>query len=519
MDRILKVAAATVILTAIGLSLTMFGMYEMNHVMLLNATRLMWLKTFFNGIFVLYLISIGMVIFFENRDPSKTLAWLLVLFLMPIVGLVFYLLIGGNYSYRIRARLKKKKNETRLSRAANIQLEIVDYIDLFGNNDSYVNHRLLTLLLNNSQAPFTINNKAEVLTNGDATYSSIIEAMESAHHHIHMEYFIIRNDEIGNIIKDIMIRKAQEGVKVRLIYDSVGCWKLGKRYIRDLKKAGVEAKAFFPVIIPILSRELNYRNHRKILVVDGTIGFVGGLNIGDEYLGKNPQLGFWRDTHLKISGEACFSLQDIFLNDWHYVSGQLVDDDAYFPQMANYGETVMQVTSSGPDADWKSILQAYFTMISTAEDKIWIATPYLVPEESIKMALRTAALCGKDVRIIIPDKPDHFFVYWASRDNIDDLLKAGVKIFIYKKGFIHSKVVLVDGISATVGTANLDIRSLEINFEVNAFIYDKGVVERLERDYLEDLGNSEELTLEKRASRPNLHKFLEALGRLVSPLQ
>lgn len=222
---------------------------------------------------------------------------------------------------------------------------------------------------------------------------------------------------------------------------------------------------------------------------------------------------------MMLEGDSVYSLQQIFLNDWLQVSKENIDEDKYFPKQKLVGETIVQVTSSGPDSNWQSILQAYFTMISTAEEKVWITTPYLVPEESLKMALITAALSGIDVRIIIPDKPDHFFVFWASRDNIEDLLEAGVKIYSYKKGFIHSKILLVDGIGASVGTANLDIRSLEINFEVNGFIYDKLVVERLEKDFIKDIVDSEEILLEKYKQRHLGYKLLEAVGRLVSPLQ
>lgn len=518
MDRYLKVVIASTLLIILG-CLSLFGMYELikmnewaNH-LLHN-----WGRTFVNGVFALYILSIAAVVFLENRDPSKTIAWLLVLFLVPILGFVMYMMIGGNYSYRIRANKKKKMMLNRLSRAATIQREIVDYIDLFSSQESYVNNRLLTLLLNNSESPFSINNKVDVLTNGEKTYHAILEAIDAAVHHIHLEYFIIRDDEIGQLFKQKLMAKAEAGVAVRLIYDSVGCWKLPKAYIRDLEHSGVEVAEFFPVVLPFMSRELNYRNHRKIVIVDGHTGFVGGLNIGDEYLGKK-KLGFWRDTHIGIHGESCYALQQIFLNDWADAAKQDIDDVGFFPRIESCGETIMQITSSGPDSDWQSILQAYFTMISTAEDHIWITTPYLVPEPSIMMALKTAALCGKDVRIILPDRADHFLVYWASRDNFDDLLKAGVRIFAYQKGFIHSKVILVDGVGASVGTANLDIRSLEINFEVNAFIYDKDIVSLLENDFLADLEDSIEISLEVRMKRPRRHKVLEALGRLVSPLQ
>lgn len=518
MDKWLKKVLFAVLLILIGL-----GVYEgyflLSKIDWLHSPMIGIVKTFFNWAFALYLAMVGLVIFLENKNPAKTMSWLLVLFLLPGVGFVFYILFGRNYRNKFRIRKKGTLARSRLDQAAGLQQEMIDYLDLFGGNDSYVNNRLINLLLKNANAPFSVNNWVEVLTNGEPAYQAMLEAIEQAREHIHFEFFIIRNDHIGNVFKEKLMQKAKEGVSVRIIYDSVGCWKLGDAFIQELKSAGCEIVPFFPVVFPVLSRELNYRNHRKIIVVDGKVGFVGGLNIGDEYLGKNKYLGFWRDTHLKVLGEAVYSLQDIFLNDWHFLTSQVLDENEMFPKIGDCGNTTMQIAASGPDSGWKSLLQAYFTMISTAEDRIWITTPYLVPEDSIKMGLITAALSGVDVRIIIPSKPDHFFVYWASQDNIQELLEAGVKIYSYTKGFIHSKILLVDGIGASVGTANLDIRSLEINFEINAFIYDQAVVKRLEQDFYQDLQDSVAVSLEEFLKRPFWHKLLEACGRLVSPIQ
>lgn len=518
MDKWLKNILFSVLLILIGVAVYE-GYFLLSKIDWLHSPMIGFIRQFFNWAFALYLVMVSVVIFLENKNPAKTLSWLLVLSLLPVVGFVFYVLFGHNYRNKFRSRKKGALSRTKLDQTATIQKEMIDYIDLFGSNDSYVNNRLINLLLKNSNAPFSVNNWVEILTNGEATYSSMIQAMEQATRHIHFEFFIIRNDVIGNQIKELLMRKAREGVKVRIIYDSVGCWKLGERFKEELIGAGCEMVPFFPVVFPVLSRELNYRNHRKIIVVDGHVGFVGGLNIGDEYLGKHKQLGFWRDTHLKVLGESVYSLQDIFLSDWHFLTKQVLEEGEMFPKFGNCGTTTMQIAASGPDSDWKALLQAYFTMIATAEDRIWITTPYLVPEESIKMGLITAALSGVDVKIIIPSKPDHFFVYWASQDNIQELLEAGVKIYRYQKGFIHSKIVMVDGIGASVGTANLDIRSLEINFEVNAFVYDREVVKRLEHDFYQDLEDSVAVTLEAFKERPKWQKVLEALGRLVSPIQ
>ena len=472
----------------------------------------------FNKFVGLFIFLIALFIFFESKNPSRTLSWLLILALAPVLGLILYMFLGNDIRKKIKTKNKENLDNTFIRNAALTQTNMINHTDFFTKTESKVDDKLVKLLLKNSNEPFSINNKVDVLTNGEETFSSIIDSIKMAKNYIHLEYFIIRDDEIGNEIKNLLIKKAIEGIRVRIIYDSVGCWKIKEKFWMDLKNAGIEVYPFLPVLSPMLSRELNYRNHRKIVVVDGTVGFLGGLNIGDEYLGKKD-LGFWRDTHLKIEGESVFSIQNIFLNDWYFVSKQELKGEYLFPRMDSVGESIVQITSCGPDSDWKTIHQAFFSMITTAEKRVWLTTPYLVPDESLKMALITAALSGIDVSIIIPGKPDHFFVYWASRDNIQEFLEAGVKIYTYETGFIHSKILIVDDVCASVGTANFDIRSLEINYEINAFLYDKKIIERLESDFLNDIENSKNIELNQHMERPFYNKFLEALGRLVSPLQ
>jgi cardiolipin synthase len=270
---------------------------------------------------------------------------------------------------------------------------------------------------------------------------------------------------------------------------------------------------------PIFGRELNYRNHRKITVIDGKVGYIGGMNIGDEYRGHSEQLGYWRDTHMRLYGEGVMGLQHYFLMDWAFVSHQLLVDEDYLAIDHPDEEALVQVAASGPDTDWEIILQAYFTMIATAKTRIWITTPYLVPEDSVMSGLITAALSGVDVRIIIPSKPDHFLVYWATRANLENLLRSGVKIYTYEKGFIHSKTMIVDHGVASVGTANLDIRSLEINFEINAFLYGEKEIKQLSDDFEEDLCDSIQIEYVDYLQRSRGQRVLEAIGRLVSPLQ
>lgn len=510
--RIKKLLLLSGIVIALALLLRAIGNYF--------GVEIPWSSIYnvFNRFVGVYIFLIAIFIFFESKDPTKTLAWLLVLALAPSIGFFFYLFLGNDIRKRIRTKNKKNLNDDYVKKAAVLQQSIIGHVDFIRATESRVDDKLIQLLLHNSESPFSINNEVKVLKNGEDTFSAIIEALESATEFIHLEYFIIRDDRIGRRIRDILVDKAKEGVVVRIIYDSVGCWQLTEEFFDPMRAVGIKSYPFLPVMSPLLSRELNYRNHRKIIVVDGQVGFVGGLNIGVEYLGEK-KLGFWRDTHLRLKGDSVYSLQNIFLNDWYFVAKEELIGAYYFPKSLSYGDKIVQVTSSGPDTDWFTIHQAYFTMITTAEKRVSLVTPYLVPDKSLQMALKTAALSGLDVQIIIPNKPDHFFVYWASRDNIQELLEAGVKIYTYEHGFIHSKILIVDDVCASVGTANFDIRSLEINYEVNAFIYDHDVVEELADDFIMDLKYSKEIKLEDHLQRPYKEKFLEAMARLVSPLQ
>jgi len=476
-----------------------------------------WVFAFFSGIgpyaglfLTLYAVFAAVVIFFENKNPDRTIAWMLILLFLPVVGFVLYFLFGPNLNKRAAFRELKHKKSAIMQRWAEDELRALESMAA-----SVFPWKTVISLLKTSMAPLTFRNALEVLTNGDATFSAIKNSLSEAERFIHMEYFSIANDGIGNEIRGILERKAKEGLRVRLIYDSVGSWNIGKDYIESLKSAGVEVYPFAPISLPMLRRKLNHRNHRKIIVIDGKVGFMGGLNIGDKYLSRDRRFGFWRDTHLKIEGEAVHKLQDVFLSDWRFCSGQDLDEPDLFPQMGGPSLwTPVQIVNSGPDLDLSPVMVGYFSLIASATERIWITTPYLVPGESIKTALKVASLSGLDVRIIVPGLADHIFVFWASQANIDDLLAAGVRIFSYNNGFIHSKVVIVDGKAASVGTTNLDLRSFEINFEIQAFIYNKEVASRLEQDFMDDLTQCREFTLEERARKPFVQKTKEAVGRL-----
>ncbi|WP_252187720.1 cardiolipin synthase [Anaeromonas frigoriresistens] len=475
-------------------------------------------RSILSVLFTLYTISIGVIIFIENKNPQKTITWLLVLFISPVIGFILYLFLGQNI--RKRKMFKKEDNirSKSLKDIAELQLSAVKEARIFSEVEHSLKKKMISLILNNSKSPVTINNRSKILTNGYAKFNEVKKDLRNAKHHIHIEYFIIKNDNIGNEIKDILIQKAKEGLEVKFIYDSVGSWRLGKAYINALKNVGVEVVGYLPVFLPGLSRELNYRNHRKIIVIDGKIGFTGGINIGDEYLGKDKKMGFWRDTHMKIEGEAVYELQNIFINDWYFCTKESLDDLKYFPKLEYYGEQLIQIASSGPDSEWESIMQSYFSLITYATERVWITTPYLIPDESMNVALRTAALSGIDVRIIIPDIADHIVAFWGSRSYVEDLLKAGVKVYCYQNGFVHAKTLLVDDIATSVGTANLDNRSFHINFEVNAFVYDEDIAKRLERDFETDFEYCEEMNYEEYKNRGVIQRIKESIGKLLSPI-
>lgn len=473
----------------------------------------------FTTLFTLTIFFIAIVIFFENDDPTKTLAWLLILIFLPGLGFILYVLIGRKFQ-KIK-RFKKKG----LANLAELNKITKDESLSINGGQEYINRhiphkkKLITLIANTASAPFTLNNKTRVFNNGPATFRSFFSAIEKARHHIHLEFYIFRDDKIGTRLKELLLEKARQGVKVRIIYDGYGSFKLGKDFLDQLKANNIQTACFSPVIFPLFNNRINYRNHRKILVVDGKVGFVGGINIGDEYLGKSRDFANWRDTHLSIQGDAVKFLQYIFIQDWYFITKEKITGDIYYPKCSEkMGQELIQIAASGPDSPWEPIMQMYFSMIATGEKSIYLTTPYFIPNESIFMAIKNAALSGLDVRIIIPGKPDSRFVLWASMSYLKELLEAGVRVYQYQKGFIHSKTLVVDGLVSSIGTANMDLRSFKLNFEVNAFIYNHQVAQILQQDFFTDLKDSIEISYYDYQKRPLALRFMESTARLFSPL-
>ena len=471
---------------------------------------------FLSVLITLSVIFIGFVIFFENRHPTQTITWLVVLGSFPLIGFIFYLLFGRNYR---KEKMFRKKYF--LDKQAFLTVEGEDdprgqeKLNLMGQHQG----KLFKLAQKLGNSPISFDTATKVLTNGEETFQHIIEQLKRARHHIHLEYYIVRHDLIGQEIKEILIQKASEGVKIRFLFDAVGSWQLSKNYITALRNAGIEAVSFGPVKLPFLNNKFNFRNHRKIIVIDGNIGFVGGLNIGDEYLGRNKEIGFWRDTHLMLKGEAVRTLQLIFLQDWYYMTNHSFLTAEYLsPQIDHKHHGGVQLIAGGPDNEWSVIKNIFFSMIASAEKSVWIASPYFIPDEDIFSAIKVAALSGVDVRLLVPNRPDKRIVFHASRSYFPELLEAGVKVYEYQHGFMHSKIVIVDNELASIGTSNMDMRSFHLNFEVNAFLFRTKSTEELVEEYINDLKFARQLDLETFQQRHIGFRILESTARLLSPL-
>jgi cardiolipin synthase len=475
-----------------------------------------WLLGIISSIFMLYVIFTGFVIFLENRRPAATLTWLVVLAVFPLFGFIFYLLFGQSYRKKRVFKQKAAQDEQAFQRfEGNSQL---NETKLQGMEE---HQKLLFRLAHRlGKSPISFSTDTKILTNGEQTFQEIIEQLKQAKYHIHLEYYIVRNDEIGSDLKRILIEKAKSGVEVRFLYDAVGSWRLSNLFIEELLEAGVEMVPFSPVRLPYLNHKINYRNHRKIIVIDGDVGFVGGLNIGDEYLGRNEYFGFWRDTHLMVKGEAVRSLQIIFSQDWSYMTGnRLLTPNYLSPTLIEEQDLGgVQMLAGGPDNEWEVIKDVFFSMLMSAKKTIWITTPYFIPDEDILSAIKIKALSGVDVKIIIPSRPDKYLAFYASRSYFLELLRSGVKIYEYQGGFLHGKIIIVDDELASIGTSNMDMRSFHLNFEVNAFLYRTKSTQSLVEDYLIDLEDSRKIDLTEFKNRRLYVRIIESTARLFSPL-
>ncbi|MCA0985358.1 cardiolipin synthase [Halobacillus yeomjeoni] len=458
------------------------------------------------------------IIFLERRDASATWAWLMVLLFIPIAGFLLYLIFGRRLSKK-EIFTWDKKSRLGLLTLVQEQLKSIENRTLEVRHKDIIPYEdLIYMHLKNNDALLSQDNEVEVYTDGQKKFHALIEDIEKATDHVHLLYYIFRDDNLGERLAEVLIRKAKENVDVKILYDDMGSRLLSKAYIRKIKEAGGEVESFFPSLIPKVNLKINYRNHRKLAIIDGKIGYIGGFNIGDEYLGFSRRFGYWRDTHLRVRGGAVHHMQTRFILDWNHASRRDISYEERYYQAESKGDVGMQIVSSGPDSEWEQIKNGYIKMIMSAKESVYIQTPYFIPDDSLLDALRIAALSGVDVRLMIPNKPDHPFVYWATFSNVGDLLAAGAKIYVYQKGFLHAKTIVVDEKIASVGTANIDVRSFKLNFEVNAFLYHPDTAKELADRFHEDLVESTELTYKLYQSRTTWIRFKESISRLLSPI-
>jgi len=460
------------------------------------------------------LFSLSLV-FIERKDPTTTWAWLLILLVLPGFGFIIYIILGQNLS---RQKIFKEKIRVDEDKRKNINDKYEGNIHQHDGGERFSDLRKMNF--NNSGAKYTTNNNANVYVNGEDKFKQLIEDIKNAKRYIHMEYYIFKNDMIGKIIIKELTKKAESGLEVRLLVDSMGSRKLTKRATKKYIDAGGKFSIFFPGIVPHINTRINYRNHRKIVVIDGEYGYVGGYNVGKEYINKDPEVGFWRDTHVRIQGDAVEELNERFLLDWCYAADEEIEDYDKYSSKDNkdLGDVGIQIVTSGPDHKEQYIRNAYIKLINNAKENLYLETPYLVPDSPILESLKISALSGVDVRIIIPGKPDHFYMQWAASSYIGELIDAGIKIYNYQNGFIHAKTIVADSTVISIGTANLDIRSFRLNFEVNAFIFDDRIAKEGEIQFMKDIEDSEEITKEIYDNRSIIIRIKESLIRLVSPI-
>lgn len=450
----------------------------------------------------------------DNRQPAKTIAWVLVLLFVPVVGIVLYIFFGQNTR---KMKLISGRSLDQLSKRS--MLEFVEQRNL--RMPEYFSS-LVRLFTNQSLSlPFK-DNAVEFYTDGYQFFPALLQAIKGATNHIHLDTYIFADDPLGRLVSDTLIAKAREGVEVRLIYDDVGCWRVPERFFDRMRQAGVKVRSFMPVRFPAFTSKVNYRNHRKVCVIDGTQGFIGGMNIALRYVkGLHGGALPWRDTHMRLRGSVVYALQRAFLVDWYFVDRTLINDHRYYPPMPWHisNDSLAQVVTSSPIAQWPDIMQGYVRILLEAKRYVYMETPYFLPTEPVLFAMRTAALAGVDVRLLIPRRSDAWLIQLASMSYVTETLEAGVKVRLYEKGFNHSKLLVADDQISTCGSTNIDFRSFENNFEANVFFYDRQTALRIKDIYMRDedcsINFSEARELHH---RPYMHRFVESLLRLLSPL-
>ena len=463
----------------------------------------------FRLVYLAVILFTIVIVLLDNRNPVKTMAWVLVLVFLPVVGLAFYFFFGRNTR---KERLISKKGFSRLSKRPMAEYQAQEALGDFTGRNQLIPffHRVSNAL------PFE-GNDVQVFTDGYSMYQEFFRRIAKAKHHIHLEFYIFENDAVGRLLRDLLIDKAREGVSVRLLYDDVGCWDVNPMFYDEMLCEGIEVRSFLKVRFPQFTSKVNYRNHRKLAIIDGKVGFIGGMNIALRYL-KGVPWGVWRDTHICLKGKAVYGIQTAFLTDWFAVDRTLLTSAQYFPKMNSVGTSVAQIVTSDPVGEWHDIMLGLVKAISCAQRYIYVETPYFLPTEQVMAAFQTAALSGVDVRLMIPKKADAFITHKGTMSYLDELMKSGVKVYFYRAGFLHSKLWVADDEWASVGSTNLDFRSFEHNFEANAFFYDEKTVCTLKEIFLEDMKKCMTLSQKIWDKRSFKNKIIESAVRLLAPL-
>lgn len=471
-------------------------------------------------IYVINILFAGFVVFIERRDVGATWAWLMILFFVPVAGFIVYLFLGRQLKQTNFYRLSAEERRY-LKSAASTQIEQIMADNDFENNELLSKHlKLLLMNIKSSNALVTTDNEVTVFSDGRKKFEALFEDIRKAKQEINIQYYIIKRDSLGKQLRDELTKKAKEGVTVRVLYDEIGSRRLSPSFFKELISYGGKVEVFFPSIFRFVNFRVNNRNHRKLCIIDGHVGYIGGFNVGDEYLGLEKRFGYWRDTHLRIEGEAANHIQDRFILDWQQATNQKKAnlDDLFYRTERHTGNSPVQIVGSGPNSRIEHLKNMYIKMIMTAKESVFIQTPYFIPDVSFMDACKIALLAGVDVRIMIPNKPDHPFVYWATWSYVGELLNFGAEILLYENGFMHAKTIVVDQEVASVGTTNIDSRSFKLNFEVNAIVYDKQVAEELHELFLQDSEVCSKLTLKRYRKRSIYIKLKEAVSRLLSPI-
>lgn len=474
----------------------------------------------YDHILIINCILSVVIIFFQRKNPTSVWTWLLLLYFIPIVGFILYLLIGGDMHKSRMFRTKEVEDQIHEAiRSQEASIRTKTLWKEYPNLKKY--SHLIYYNLESAGVMLTDNNRIRIFTDGNEKFDALIEDMKQAQKSIHIQYYIIKNDVLFARIKEVLREKAKAGVEVRILYDGMGGRFVSRKCWKELHADGIRTAVFFPPLLGRLNLRINYRNHRKIAVIDGRIGYVGGFNIGKEYIGLEERFGYWRDTHLRIEGLAVSQLQLRFILDWNYAAREnlLQDENEYFTASEErIGSSGVQIISSGPDSAMQNVRNNYLRLIHKAERSIYIQTPYFVPDEAVYSALLVAVYSGVDVNIMIPCKPDHPFVYWATYSYIGDLVMAGAKCYTYDNGFLHAKGLVADEQVLCYGTANMDIRSFKLNFEVNAVVYDEKEAEKMVEAFRKDLAVCTRITKERYTSRKLRIRVKEQVSRLLSPL-